>query len=215
MTADLLNGSMNAPQSLIRYSYTMDDPINAIDPFGLCTGFIGRDKNGEPIFGTVACDNPQNGDGDGAGSTGGGGGGGGGGAGGCGGPCGGSGGGGGGGGPRDSKRLQAACKILKQQLDDAENNAHNNAFPRAFTEDFLIGEGVAAIGGCIVGGLFGSEGGPPGGVAGCGVGAVAAVGNPEISGGIFVTSMLVATVQGYEASKKADEARNNFESVCQ
>ncbi len=38
MSADLWIGSMNAPQSLNRYAYAMDDPVNLVDPLGLeCT----------------------------------------------------------------------------------------------------------------------------------------------------------------------------------
>jgi len=38
MSADLLAGSLGAPQSLNRYSYAMNDPVNLIDPLGLyCT----------------------------------------------------------------------------------------------------------------------------------------------------------------------------------
>src|SRR5437773_1655476 len=35
MSADLLAGRLHAPQSLNRYSYVLNDPVNLIDPLGL------------------------------------------------------------------------------------------------------------------------------------------------------------------------------------
>jgi hypothetical protein len=100
-------------------------------------------------------------------------------------------------------------------MEEAENNARNDAFPRAFTKDFLIGEAVAALVGCGAGAILGSEAGPPGEAVGCGGGAAGAVSNPEIGVGILVTAAVVATYEGYSASKEAKQARKNYESVCQ
>jgi hypothetical protein len=71
-------GSVGMPQSGNRYAYVLNDPINSVDLWGLCTGFIGRDDGGNPIFGEVPCHKPNDGDdNDGVSGSGGGGGGGG------------------------------------------------------------------------------------------------------------------------------------------
>jgi len=205
VSADLLGGDSFAPQSLNRYSYVTGDPVSLFDPLGLCGIVTVTETTTSPngkktTTKTIKDEGPCSG-------------GGGGGAGGCGGPCGGGGDngnhGGGGGDDRDpKKRLKSACNILKDKMQEAENNARNDAFPRAFTKDFVIGEGVAALIGCGVGAILG-EG------VGCPAGAAGAVSNPEIGVGIMVTAFVVATYEGYSASKEADQARKNYESVCQ
>lgn len=76
LSPDLLRGSLTAPQSLNHYSYTSNDPINFIDPLGLCQGVIGRDDDGNPIVGEKPCTNKDGSGGDDGVDSGGGGGGG-------------------------------------------------------------------------------------------------------------------------------------------
>ena len=98
---DILAGHLIRPQSLDRYNYTENDPINSTDPFGLdsahiCLNDPEDDDAGSQPGDISFCQNVDGSGGGGGGGTAGGGGGGG--AGGCGGPCPGPGGGGGGGG---------------------------------------------------------------------------------------------------------------------
>jgi RHS repeat-associated protein len=62
MSADLLSGNIGSPQSLNRYSYTGNDPINGVDPLGLdtlcATPFITTewsDHHKETLFGAAVC----------------------------------------------------------------------------------------------------------------------------------------------------------------
>ncbi len=52
MSLDPLPGSASDPQSLDRYAYVLDDPINLVDPLGLQCHWEqrGRDANGNPIW---------------------------------------------------------------------------------------------------------------------------------------------------------------------
>ena len=157
MNADLLGGSISMPQSGNRYSYVLNDPINSLDLWGLCTGFIGRDKDGNPIFGEVPCHQPQDGDdSDGVSGSGGGQGSGGGGSGGCGGPCPGGGGGGGGGGTdkdknkdkekkQDSEECKQAQENLSHLLEESQNERQAHA--QAMKKDVFWG----AVIGCVIG----------------------------------------------------------------
>jgi RHS repeat-associated protein len=131
MSADLLPGNRRSPQSLNRYAYAGNDPVNFNDPFGLCTGYIGDDENGDPVFGEVPC-TVKSGEDD--GSDGGGGGGGGGGDEGgppgdpCGGqPCGDGGGGGGGGGNGNNQppKKKDDCHTFADMVDKIANDSGN------------------------------------------------------------------------------------------
>jgi RHS repeat-associated protein len=152
MNADLLGGSIGMPQSGNRYSYALNDPINSLDLWGLCTGFIGRDKDGTPIFGERPCHKAQDGDDSdgGSGSGGGGGSDGGGGGGGCAGPCSGGGGGGGGGGTDKDKKKNKENKQDSQECKDAQENLRHvleeehheaQASGHALGRDVAIGAG--------------------------------------------------------------------------
>ena len=46
MSLDVLGGQSPLPQSLNRYTYVMNDPLNLIDPMGLCPGIIQVDAKG-------------------------------------------------------------------------------------------------------------------------------------------------------------------------
>ena len=67
MSADLLGGQISAPQSLNRYSYSMNDPVNLFDPLGLVTicvtpywGTEWSDGHIEILFGAPFCWNLSN-----------------------------------------------------------------------------------------------------------------------------------------------------------
>lgn len=47
-------GAINNPQSLNRYAYVLGDPINGVDPQGLCTDIIGGITQTPYTSGTVA-----------------------------------------------------------------------------------------------------------------------------------------------------------------
>jgi RHS repeat-associated protein len=62
MSADLMSGSIGSPQSLNRYSYTGNDPINGVDPLGLDTlcatpyiTTVWSDGHKETIWGSPVC----------------------------------------------------------------------------------------------------------------------------------------------------------------
>ncbi len=55
MSADLMSGKTGAPQSLNRYSYAMNDPVNLIDPLGLeSSGSLGYGFGGGCIWRTFS-----------------------------------------------------------------------------------------------------------------------------------------------------------------
>jgi RHS repeat-associated protein len=85
MSVDPVSGSLGSPQSLNRYSYTMNDPVNLVDPMGLfivCLGWFHSDDGGETwsLTSVVGCWDSDGGghapleDGSGGGGGGGGGG---------------------------------------------------------------------------------------------------------------------------------------------
>jgi hypothetical protein len=153
MSADLLGGSIDMPQSGNRYAYVLNDPINSVDLWGLCTGFIGRDKDGNPIFGERPCHKAQDGDdSDGVGGSSGGAGDGGGGTGGCGGPC--PGGGGDGGGPGTDKKKkkdnQQLCDSIQQNYDRTANETNAKwdvRFWASVVAGAATGNGIGALAG--------------------------------------------------------------------
>jgi RHS repeat-associated protein len=80
LSADFLGGQTSAPQSLNRYSYSTNDPVNSLDPLGLLTvcatpywGTEYSDGHVEILFGATVCWNLSNFVGGGAGGGAGGG----------------------------------------------------------------------------------------------------------------------------------------------
>jgi RHS repeat-associated protein len=232
MSADLLGGSVDMPQSGNRYAYVLNDPINSLDLWGLCTGFIGRDKDGSPIFGERPCHKTEDGDdSDGvSGSGGGGGGGGGGGTGGCAGPCGGGGGGGGGGGTDKKKKKDEsqACKDAKQKVQDIKDSKKYRQ-QLTLVRDMFFGLGGAAAVGCAGGAAGGAEigaiggtfiepgggtalGGAGGAAVGCFSGGGAAMG--EAFSLVFITATADSALEGGLVDKEAAEAQQQADAIC-
>jgi RHS repeat-associated protein len=202
MGADLLGGSIGMPQSGNRYAYVLNDPINSLDLWGLCTGFIGRDKDGNPIFGERPCHKAEDGDdSDGvSGSGGGGGSDGGGGDNGCGGPCPGGGGGGGGGGTdKDKKKKKKQdspeCKKAEENLRNLQEEERNEigAHMHSMGHDVFLG----AVWGCVLGIESGCLGGAAEGAAvGLGVWGV---------GGLW---------DSFQASRAQAKAQQEVDAKC-
>jgi RHS repeat-associated protein len=128
---DLLAGDIGAPQTLNRYAYSLNDPVNFDDPLGLhteCTTVTFLDGSGNPVGSETKCIEVD--DGPGGGSAGGGDDGGGLPTDPCGGkPCGSGGGSGGGGGSDADRKKKEDCKkglqkarANKQALDRVNQN---------------------------------------------------------------------------------------------
>jgi RHS repeat-associated protein len=221
VSADLLSGDLLSPQSLNRYTYSRNDPVNWIDPLGLKAswGICLDNPEDEDATGNLCLIVEDPADGGGGGSSSGGDGGasgGGGGPGGCGGPCGdGSGGGGGGGDGKPKKdKNSARCKQLDDNYFHAKDFAHNVAFPKGFSIAFGVGE-VAAVGaGCIVGAFATVEGGPLTAWAGCGLGAVAELGNPVTQLSVMMTAVGTGLYEQYNANKALDAALAQYNAEC-
>ena len=144
MNADLLGGSIGMPQSLSRYSYVVGDPINFVDPLGLCPIRTHRDESQDGKC--VADDEGPPPSGGGGGGTGG------------------NGGGGGGGGTdkdkkkdKEKKQDSEECKKAEENLRNLQEEEHNEiqAHAHSFKND--------VIGGAVFGCVFTAEAGCLGG----------------------------------------------------
>jgi len=140
MSADLLAGNIGDPQSLNRYSYVVNDPINLVDPLGLsgqCKLTFDK-KTGHYVCHVVEVDD--------GGASGGGGG-----ATGCGGPCGGSPGNGGGArGPdisHPSKKCLIGLKMAGTNTQALQRAVANwGTIEKAATANGIVPSMLAAIG---------------------------------------------------------------------
>jgi hypothetical protein len=79
-----------------------------------------------------------------------------------------------------------------------------------------VGEGAAATAGCVVGGIGGAAlTGGPGALPGCGVGALAALGNPEIQLGIVLVGMYELGAAQGERDATYSAALEQYSAQCQ
>jgi RHS repeat-associated protein len=217
-TRDLLAGQITVPQSLNRFTYVENDPVNFSDPFGLVKR-VDCAKGGSPVYDAngklLGCVQ--------------GGGGGGGGGGGNGGSSGSGGGGGGGDGkPKKSKQDSQACKDAKQKVQDIKDS---KAFRPRFTavRDIFFGLGAAALGGCADGAVVGGETGAaagtvaePGGGTVVG-GAGGAIAGCFVGGALAMDAAMTATLavagadgelEGALVDKEADAAQQEADKAC-
>jgi RHS repeat-associated protein len=162
MGADLLPGDIDRPQSLNPYSYTENNSPNAVDPFGLSSWDVTtsngncivvstyntvevKDKAGNWTNHVVLIGTQTTCAGAPGGSTN---------------PPGGPDPGKGGKEPKPKKDPKkedsAACQAAKQNLARLEAGGKQKRMVTTFARDFVIGQGVSAIGGCVVGGGIGA-----------------------------------------------------------
>jgi len=134
------------PQSLNRYSYVLNNPSNLVDPLGLIAltpcpkgqhhqgRFCVEDSHPPlidnpsppPIGPTLPPSPPPGGDGKGPKK------------------------------PDPKKEDSVACQAAKQNLARLEAGGKQKRMVTTFARDFVIGQGVSAIGGCVVGGGIGA-----------------------------------------------------------
>jgi RHS repeat-associated protein len=195
MGSDPLPGDTGQPQSLNRYSYTENNPPNAIDPFGLSSWDVTttngncivvstynnvevKDKSGNWTNHTVLIGTQTTCAGGPGGPN----------------PPGGPDPGKGGKEPKPKKDPKkedsVACQAAKQNLARLQADGKQKRMATTFARDFVLGQGVSAIGGCAVGGSIGAgltvETGP-GALAGAAEGCF-------VGGGIAMEATLAPTL---------------------
>ncbi len=108
------------------------------------------------------------------------------------------------------------CAQLKAQVDAlSANNQSLWSYSKPFFQTVAVGEGTVATAGCVIGGAVGASAGGVGFFPGCGAGALAALGNPEIQLGVILAGMFdLGKAQG-ERDAQYGAALAQYNSQCQ